>query len=130
MTTVKELIEQLKEIPQNKVVQITSMDDDFCCEDFEVHSYIPECDEEDAPIEIIMGVYIDSYTEEPSDEDDEELFFDSIEELVQTLSKEELMDFMYAYNNYVATYYEDHDFPCEPVCMLEYFNNDYQEDED
>ena len=72
MTTVKELIEQLKEIPQDKVVQITSMDDDFCCENFEVHSYIPEYDEEEAPIEIIMGVYISGYLEEPSDEDEEE----------------------------------------------------------
>ena len=62
---VKELIAELQKLPQDKTVQITSMDDDFCCEDFEVHSYIPEADEEEAPIEIIMGVYIDSYVEEP-----------------------------------------------------------------
>lgn len=59
--TVAELIEELKQLPPQKVVQITAMDDDFCCEDIEVHSYIPECDEENAPIEIIMGVFINDY---------------------------------------------------------------------
>lgn len=61
---------------------------------------------------------------------EEELFFDTIGEMVEELTKEELTDFLCAYNNYVVTYYEDHDYPCEPVCMLEYFNNDYQEDEE
>ena len=58
---VRELIEQLKELPQEKEILITSMDDNFCCDDFEVHSYIEGVDAEDEAIEIIMGVYIDSY---------------------------------------------------------------------
>ena len=61
---VRELIEQLKELPQEKEILITSMDDHFCCDDFEVHSYIEGVDEEDEAIEIIMGVYIDSYKKE------------------------------------------------------------------
>lgn len=61
---VRELIEQLKELPQEKEILITSMDDNFCCDDFEVHSYIEGVDAEDEAIEIIMGVYIDSYEKE------------------------------------------------------------------
>ena len=58
---VKELIKQLQELPPKKEILITSMDDSFCCQDFELHSYIPDCDEEDEAIEIIMNVYIDDY---------------------------------------------------------------------
>ena len=58
---VKELIKQLQELPQDKEILITSMDDEFCCQDFELHSYIKDCDEEDEAIEIIMNVYIDEY---------------------------------------------------------------------
>lgn len=35
---VKELIEQLKQLPQDDEIIISSMDDDFSCADFEVHS--------------------------------------------------------------------------------------------
>lgn len=59
---VKELIAELQKIPQEKEILITSMDDNFCCSDFEVHSYIPETDTEDEAIEIILGAYIDKYT--------------------------------------------------------------------
>lgn len=58
---VNELIKQLQELPPDKNIMITSMDDGFCCQDFELHSYIPECDEENEAIEIIMNVYIDNY---------------------------------------------------------------------
>ena len=58
---VRELIEQLKELPQEKEILITSMDDNFCCDNFEVHSYIEGIDAEDEAIEIIMNVYINSY---------------------------------------------------------------------
>ena len=34
--TVKELIEKLKQLPQNSEIVITSMDNDFYCEDFDV----------------------------------------------------------------------------------------------
>lgn len=58
---VNELIKQLQELPPDKNIMITSMNDDFCCQDFELHSYIPEWDEENEAIEIIMNVYIDNY---------------------------------------------------------------------
>lgn len=59
---VKELIAELQKLPQEKEILITSMDDNFCCSDFEVHSYIPEIDDEEEAIEIILGAYIDEYT--------------------------------------------------------------------
>ena len=55
---VKELINQLKGLPQNEEILITSMDDRFCCADFEVHSEV-----EDGAQELIMNVFIDEYTE-------------------------------------------------------------------
>ena len=58
---------------------------------------------------------------------EEKLFFETIEDMTFYLSRKELTEFLYDYDRYVATYYEDHDKSCEPVCMLEYFNNDYQE---
>lgn len=58
---IEELIKQLQSLPQDKEILITSMDDNFYCDDFGVHSYIPELDEEDEAIEIIMNVYINSY---------------------------------------------------------------------
>ena len=61
---VKELIEQLKKIPQDKEVLITSMDDDFCCQDFELHSYIEGVDAEDEAIEIILPYYFETWTKE------------------------------------------------------------------
>ena len=35
---VKELIKALQKLPQNDEIVITSMDNDFFCEDFEIHS--------------------------------------------------------------------------------------------
>lgn len=58
---IRELIKQLQTLPQDKETLITSMDDSFCCQDFELHSYIPDCDEEDEAIELIMNVYINEY---------------------------------------------------------------------
>lgn len=54
---VKELIEQLQELPQEDDIVITAMDDDFMVEDFEVYS---PYDDEQAQ-EIILNVYVDSY---------------------------------------------------------------------
>ena len=62
---IKELIAELKKLPQGKEILITSMDDGFCCDDFELHSYIPEIDEEDEAIEIILPYYFNDYTKEP-----------------------------------------------------------------
>ena len=61
---VKELIKQLQELPQEKEILITSMDDDFCCDDFELHSYIPKMDDEDEAIEIVLPYYFNDYTKE------------------------------------------------------------------
>jgi hypothetical protein len=58
---VKELIEQLQELPQDDEIVITAMDDKFYCDDFEIHSayddgqaqeiilpyYINDCEKED-----------------------------------------------------------------------------------
>ena len=62
---VKELIKQLQELPQDKEIIITSMDDSFCCDDFELHSYIEGVDSEDEAIEIILPYYFEKYTKEP-----------------------------------------------------------------
>lgn len=59
--TVKELIEQLQELPQDDEIVVTAMDDHFYVADFEVHSpyddgqaqeiilpyYINDCEKED-----------------------------------------------------------------------------------
>lgn len=55
---VKELIKALKQLPKDDEITITAMDDLFYCSDFEVHSLI-----EDGTQEIIMNVYVNSYTD-------------------------------------------------------------------
>jgi excinuclease UvrABC helicase subunit UvrB len=50
---------------------------------------------------------------------------ETLGQLVEELEKDELLDFLVHYNKYIVNYYESHDYPCQPVCMLEYFNNDY-----
>lgn len=57
---VKELIEQLKKLPQEDSIVITTMDDNVFIENFEVHS--PYTDEQAQ--EIILPIYIDNYTME------------------------------------------------------------------
>lgn len=64
---VKELINQLKKIPQNKDVVITSMDDYFSCNDFIVHSYDNKTDTYKEAIEIILPYYFENYTKEKSE---------------------------------------------------------------
>ena len=54
---VKELIKQLKELPQDDEIVITAMDDHFCCETFEVHSVYDDGQAQ----EIILGAYIEKY---------------------------------------------------------------------
>jgi hypothetical protein len=56
---------------------------------------------------------------------EQEIFYDSIEEMVQDLSIENLTDVLQRYNNYVVTFSECHDEGSEPVGLLEYFHNDY-----
>ena len=55
--TVKELIKELEKLPQNDEIVITSMDNDFFCEDFEIHS--PYTDGQAQ--EIILPYYINDF---------------------------------------------------------------------
>lgn len=74
--TVAELIEELKELPQEDEIVITSMDDYFYLTEFSVHSPY----EDGQAQEIILGAYIDSYSLEPTDEDyDTNEVYDNIE---------------------------------------------------
>ena len=47
------------------------------------------------------------------------------EDLVNSLTKDELIHFLITYNNYVQYFYDSHDSSSQPVSMLEFFNNDY-----
>lgn len=80
---VKELIKELSKIPQEKEVVITAMDDGFYCSDFELHSYIPECDSEEEDIEIILPYYFSDWVYEPSrsyTDEDEDSYEDDYED--------------------------------------------------
>lgn len=57
---VKELIKKLQQLPQNNEIVITSMDNDFYCEDFEVHS---PYDDRQAQ-EILLPYYINDFEKE------------------------------------------------------------------
>ena len=57
---VKELIEELKRLPQDDEIVITAMDDHFYCDNFEVHS--PYYDGQAQ--EIILPYYIDDFYDE------------------------------------------------------------------
>ena len=57
---VRDLIKQLQKLPQDKDIVITSMDDKFYCDDFELHSF----EDSDIETEIILPYYFDSYTKE------------------------------------------------------------------
>ena len=56
---------------------------------------------------------------------EQEIFYDSITEMVNDLSRENLIDLLEGYNEYVLTFYESHDSESHPVGLLEYFHNDY-----
>lgn len=57
---VKELIEQLRELPQDDEIVITAMDDHFYCGDFEVHSAYDDGQAQ----EIILPFYITEFGKE------------------------------------------------------------------
>lgn len=57
---VKELIEQLQELPQDDEIVITAMDDHFYETEFEVHSPYNDGQAQ----EIILPVYINDYERE------------------------------------------------------------------
>ena len=46
------------------------------------------------------------------------------------LSREELLNIIWAYDDYVINYMDEHGAckdGCSPVCLLEFVNNEYQE---
>lgn len=62
---VKDLIQELKQLPQDDEIVITAMDDRFYCRDFEVHSPYDDGQAQ----EIILNVYVNDY--DTFDEDSE-----------------------------------------------------------
>lgn len=54
---VEELIEQLKQLPQDDEIIITAMNDEFVCGKFEVHSPYDDGQAQ----EIILSMYIKDY---------------------------------------------------------------------
>ena len=60
---VKELINQLQDLPQDDEIVITAMDDKFICANFEVCSPYDDGQAQ----EIIMNVYINDYNEDSDD---------------------------------------------------------------
>jgi hypothetical protein len=54
---VKELIEQLQELPQDDEIVITAMDDKFYCQNFEVHSPYDDGQAQ----EIILDCFINDF---------------------------------------------------------------------
>lgn len=59
---VKDLIKQLQKLPQDTDIVITSLDDNFYCTEFEVHSPI----DDGVAQEIILPCYIEDYNFDPS----------------------------------------------------------------
>ena len=57
---VKELIEQLQQLPQDDEIVITAMDDRFFCDDFEIHSAYDDGQAQ----EIILPYYINDCEKE------------------------------------------------------------------
>ena len=53
-------------------------------------------------------------------------YTDDIAEVGLDWSQENLKDFLYQYDKYIRTFYDSHDAGSQPVCMTEFFNNDYQ----
>ena len=56
---------------------------------------------------------------------EQEIFYDTIAEMVDDLSHENLVDLLESYNEYILNFYENHDSGSQPVGLLEYFHNDY-----
>ena len=45
---------------------------------------------------------------------------------MEDLSKEELLDLIKAYNDYVMDFMEEHDFGMCPISVYEFYDNEYQ----
>lgn len=45
---------------------------------------------------------------------------------MEDLSREELLDFIKAYNNYIINFMEEHDIGMCPISIYEFYDNEYQ----
>lgn len=45
---------------------------------------------------------------------------------MEKLSKEELLDLIKAYNDYVIEFFEEHDLSMCPISVYEFYDNEYQ----
>jgi hypothetical protein len=45
---------------------------------------------------------------------------------MEDLSKEELLDLIKAYNDYVIDFFEEHDLGMYPISVYEFYDNEYQ----
>ena len=59
---------------------------------------------------------------------EQEIFYNTIAEMVNDLSHENLVDLLESYDEYILNFYENHDSGSQPVGLLEYFHNDYFDD--
>lgn len=53
-------------------------------------------------------------------------YYDKHLKRLEDLDKEELLKFIKEYDNYVITFYKEHDSGSIPVCIYEFYYNDYQ----
>lgn len=54
-----------------------------------------------------------------------EICFETVAEMVDDLSRENLIDLINEYSKYTMSFYETHDEGSFPVGILEFFHNDY-----
>lgn len=54
---------------------------------------------------------------------EKEYIYNKLEEL----SKEDLLKLLMAYSDYIISFYEEHDYGSFPVCIYEFYDNEYQE---
>jgi hypothetical protein len=59
---------------------------------------------------------------------EQEIFYDTIAEMVDDLSRENLIDLLNEYSKYINSFYVYHDSGSHPVGLLEYFHNEYLTD--
>ena len=52
---------------------------------------------------------------------------DNREERLTAMEKEDLIDLMVAYDLYVIQFFDDADYGNTPVCLMEFYDNEYQE---
>ena len=58
----------------------------------------------------------------------EETVIEYTDDLVEELNFDTLKEFLYQYDKYIQNFYDEHDENSYPVCMVEFYNNDFQEE--